>query len=201
MNNQFEHINNSHQKIVEVARELFMEMGYRAVSTRKIAEICGITQPTLYHHFKNKKALYVEVLKSELLKMQTALREIIKKHGNDIEECLFQVTYHILMNKPSSMGQMFHDIEKELGEEDKKEIDKWWIESYQLPIASIFEKGIKEGQIRNPIEFGSYPIPSAYLLLNLISSNYRDVQLQEHIAKEQARFYTNVLLYGLAPLR
>lgn len=200
MDNQYEHINNSHQKIVEVARDLFMKLGYRAVSTRKIAEICGITQPTLYHHFKNKKALYVEVLKSELFKMQTALRKIINTCGDDIEECLFQVTYHILINKPSSMGQMFHDIEKELGEEDKKEIDKWWIESYQLPIASIFEKGIKEGQIRNPVEFGSYPIPSAYLLLNLISSNNREAQLQEHIAKEQARFYTNVLLYGLAPL-
>ena len=199
MDNQFEHINNSHQKIVEVARELFMELGYRAVSTRKIAEICGITQPTLYHHFKNKKALYVEVLKSELFKMQTALKQIIKECGNDIEECLLQVTYHILINKPSSMGQMFHDIEKELGEEDKKEIEKLWIDSYQSPIVSIFEKGIKEGQIRNPVEFGSYPIPSAFLLLNLISSNHRDDQSQEHIAKEQAKFYINVLLHGLAP--
>lgn len=198
MANQFEHFNKSHQKIVEVARDLFMELGYRAVSTRRIAEDCGITQPTLYHHFKNKKAIYVEVLRSELFNMQAALRQIIKRCGDNVEECLFQVIYHILVNKPPSMGQMFHDIEKELDEEHKKKIETWWVESYQEPIASIFDKGIKEGQIRNPAEFGSYPVPSAYLLLNLISSNHTDEKLPEEAAKQQARFYTNVVLYGLA---
>ncbi|MCG3088957.1 TetR/AcrR family transcriptional regulator [Sporosarcina cyprini] len=196
MFNQFEHIHNSHQKIVEVARDLFMELGYRAVSTRRIAEECGITQPTLYHHFKNKKAIYVEVLKSELFTMQMALKRIIERCGDDLEECLFQVTYHILINKPSSMGQMFQDIAKELDMEHQKKIKDWWVEAYQEPIASIFEKGIKEGQVRNPAEFGSYPIPSAYLLLNLISSNHTEEQ--EDAAKQQARLYTNVLLYGLA---
>lgn len=198
MSNQLEHDSKTHQKIVKVARDLFMELGYRAVSTRRIADVCGITQPTLYHHFKSKKELYVEVLKSELLDMQIALDRIIKRFEDDLEECLFQVTYYILINKPAAIGQMFHDIEKELDEEHQKEIGKRWIEAYQAPIASIFEKGIKEGKLRNPAEFGSYPVPSAYLLLNLISSKNTDHQLQEHVAKEQARLYTNVMLYGLA---
>lgn len=198
MNNRFEYGNKTHQKIVKVARDLFMEFGYRAVSTRRIADACGITQPTLYHHYPNKKTIYLEVLKSELFDMQTALKRIIKRCGDNLEECVFQVTYYILINKPSSMGQMFHDIKNELDEEHQKEIQQWWIESYQAPIASIFEKGIKEGKIRNPAEFGSYPVPSAYLLLSLISSKHMEQQVPEHVAKEQARLYTKVILYGLA---
>lgn len=188
----------THQKIIKVAHELFMDLGYRAVSTRKIAEACGITQPTLYHHFANKKAIYLEVLRTELFEMQNALNRIIRRFGHDIEECLFQVTHYILLNKPSSMGQMFHDIEKELNQEHQDLIQKWWIESYQDPIASIFEKGMKDMKLRDPSEFGSFPVPSAYLLLSLLSSKNTDYKMNEDLAKEQARFYTNVILYGLS---
>lgn len=190
--------NHTHQKIVKIAQELFMELGYRAVSTRRIAEACGITQPTLYHHFSNKKAIYMEVLRAELLDMQSALNRIIKRFDNDIEECIFQVTYYILINKPPSMGQMFHDIERELNKEEQDQIREWWVASYQDPIASIFEKGIKDKKLRNPTEFGSFPVPTTYLLLGLLSSKDTDYKMKENMAKDQARFYTNVILYGLS---
>lgn len=188
---------NTHHKIVRVAHDLFMEHGFRAVSTRNIADACGLTQPTLYHHFKNKKALYLEVLRSELFDMQTALERIIKR-CDDLEECLFQVTYYILINKPASISQMFRDIEKELDAGHRSKIKTWWIDAYQAPIASIFERGVKKGEIRNPDEFGSYPAASAYLLLNLISTNDSEQQHKEKMAKDQAKLYTKVILYGLA---
>jgi AcrR family transcriptional regulator len=188
----------THKKIVKAAHKLFMDLGYRAVSTRRIAEACGITQPTLYHHFSNKKAIYMEVLRTELVDMQNALSRIIKRFEDDIEECLLQVTYYILINKPPSMGQMFHDIQKELNQEHQGIVRKWWMESYQDPIASIFEKGIKDHKLRDPAEIGSDPVSSAYLLLSLISSRNTDYKLKESLAKEQARFYVKVILYGLS---
>ncbi|PAE23252.1 TetR/AcrR family transcriptional regulator [Bacillus sp. 7894-2] len=190
--------NDTHKKIVKAALKLFMDLGYRAVSTRRIAEACGITQPTLYHHFSNKKAIYMEVLRTELVDMQRALSRIIKRFEDDIEECLIQVTYYILINKPPSMGQMFHDIQKELDQEHQGIVRKWWMESYQDPIASIFEKGIKDQKLRDPAEIGSDPVSSAYLLLSLISSRNTDYKLKESLAKEQARFYVKVILYGLS---
>ena len=54
------------QRILAVARSLFMTRGYRAVSTREIAEAVGVTQPALYHHFAGKEELYVAVLEEEL---------------------------------------------------------------------------------------------------------------------------------------
>lgn len=56
----------TYQTIIKTAQRLFMESGYRAVSTRQIAKICGITQPALYHHFKNKQDLYIAVLQDAL---------------------------------------------------------------------------------------------------------------------------------------
>jgi len=40
--------------VLQAARRLFLEFGFHAVSTRQIAEACGLTQPALYHHFANK---------------------------------------------------------------------------------------------------------------------------------------------------
>lgn len=194
----YQNSNQTREKIVKVAHELFMELGYRAVSTRRIAEASGITQPSLYHHFANKKAIYMEVIRTELFEAKSALNRIIKRFQDDMEECLFQTTYYLLISKPSSMGQMFHDIEKELDQEYQIQIEKWWIESYLDPIASIFEKGIKEKKLRDPSQFGSYPVSSTYLLLSLISSKSTDYKMNESKAKEQARFYTNVILYGLS---
>lgn len=42
------------RQIVEVALRLFGELGVHNVSTRRIAESVGITQPSLYAHFKSR---------------------------------------------------------------------------------------------------------------------------------------------------
>ena len=47
------------QIILSVASELFMTKGFKNTSTREIALKANITQPNLYHHFKNKKELYL----------------------------------------------------------------------------------------------------------------------------------------------
>ena len=48
--------------VVDVAMELFGEVGYRSASLREIAARCGITHPGLLHHFSTKAALLSAVL-------------------------------------------------------------------------------------------------------------------------------------------
>ncbi|MDN6125686.1 MAG: TetR/AcrR family transcriptional regulator, partial [Lactiplantibacillus plantarum] len=51
----------THQAILDTARELFLRNGYDATSTRDIANAIGITQPALYHHFKDKEVSFLAV--------------------------------------------------------------------------------------------------------------------------------------------
>jgi len=44
-------------RIVEVARGLFNEQGYGAVSTAALAEACGIAEGHLWYHYKTRRAL------------------------------------------------------------------------------------------------------------------------------------------------
>lgn len=45
------------KKILKEAQILFMQKGYKSTSTREIAQQSKITQPALYHHFKDKETI------------------------------------------------------------------------------------------------------------------------------------------------
>ena len=47
------------ERLLDSAAELFAKQGYAGVSMRDIAGEVGITQAAIYHHFSNKDALYV----------------------------------------------------------------------------------------------------------------------------------------------
>src|SRR6266480_2719091 len=50
------------RKLLTHAKQLFVTLGYQATTTEKIARAAGVTEPVLYRHFENKRALFLEVL-------------------------------------------------------------------------------------------------------------------------------------------
>jgi AcrR family transcriptional regulator len=48
-------------RIVSVARQLFAENGYADTSINDLVNAAGVTRGALYHHFKDKTALFAEV--------------------------------------------------------------------------------------------------------------------------------------------
>lgn len=154
--------------IVHTARKLFMEYGYRAVSTRRIAQECGLTQPALYHHFSNKQSLYLEVIRTELETNKHGLERIVKRY-DDTKQMLFHVVSFILLHKPENLSQMMHDISHELQKEHLPVIAVWWKEAYMDPVKGIFEKGMAEGTFRTRSQYGLNPENAAHMLLSLMS--------------------------------
>ena len=52
------------QKILDKALELFSERGYDAVSVGEIAQAVGIKAPSLYNHFPGKQAIFDAIVES-----------------------------------------------------------------------------------------------------------------------------------------
>lgn len=50
------------RQLLAQAKQLFVTLGYQHTTTEKIAQAAGVTEPVLYRHFANKKALFLEVL-------------------------------------------------------------------------------------------------------------------------------------------
>ena len=52
----------SHQKVLEAAREEFMEYGYENASMRRIGQRCDMTAAGLYRHCKDMAGLFGELV-------------------------------------------------------------------------------------------------------------------------------------------
>jgi TetR/AcrR family transcriptional repressor of mexJK operon len=52
------------EKIMEAARELFEQNGFASATTREIAQKAGVSEVTLFRHFKCKRSLFEETLHS-----------------------------------------------------------------------------------------------------------------------------------------
>src|SRR5205085_9831665 len=50
------------RQLLAHAKQLFVTLGYQDTTTEKIARAAGVSEPVLYRHFENKKALFLEVL-------------------------------------------------------------------------------------------------------------------------------------------
>jgi AcrR family transcriptional regulator len=71
-------------QILKAGERLFAERGYDGVSMRDIvAETALRNQASLYHHFRNKQALYEAVLKRDLEQILALMPE---RHGNTTAE-------------------------------------------------------------------------------------------------------------------
>jgi hypothetical protein len=87
------------EKILKVAADEFARIGYDGLSMNSLVEKLEINKATVYYHFKDKKALYKEVIKHEMKKNNDNVKTIFKE--NKDPENLFKsyINAHILSIK------------------------------------------------------------------------------------------------------
>ncbi len=61
------------ETILEVARKLFLEHGYRKTSMRSIAKESGVTLSNIYNYFKNKNEILEVILQPVLMDLEQML--------------------------------------------------------------------------------------------------------------------------------
>lgn len=62
--------------ILEQAAALFAQRGYPATSMNEVAQACGLSKPTLYHYFRDKDALLVNIAEEHVTRLQTVVQAI-----------------------------------------------------------------------------------------------------------------------------
>jgi AcrR family transcriptional regulator len=63
-------------EILAAAKALFLKEGVESVSTRKLAQLVGLSQTGIYVYFKSKQAILVALIDASFKKLGTALSEI-----------------------------------------------------------------------------------------------------------------------------
>ncbi|MBN2500070.1 MAG: TetR/AcrR family transcriptional regulator [Anaerolineales bacterium] len=134
------------ERILNVAEELFMEGGYRAVSIRDIAQACDVTNAALYYHFPNKAALFREVIERYAQHFQDQLREAIDMGGSTREQAGGVLKrFAVLM---SAREAPIFSGRRELKElQDPQEAQRIY-HSILEPLDDVLRKAIERGELK-----------------------------------------------------
>jgi AcrR family transcriptional regulator len=73
------------EKILAIATEEFSKYGYDAVSMNNLAQRLDVNKATIYYHYKDKKSLYQEVVKSLLEDNIEKIEEVMSSYNDPIE--------------------------------------------------------------------------------------------------------------------
>jgi AcrR family transcriptional regulator len=154
--------------ILAAARKLFMANGYRAVSTRQVAEAVGLTQPALYHHFATKEDLYVAVAQGEVARLRAGIERVTRREG-PTRERLTNLARFMLTTVDYDFPLMYHDMGTELGEASRAALGAAFYGGIIAPVAALFAAGQAAGDLRDAEAGGLSPAESAGLFMSFVA--------------------------------
>ncbi|MEP7303680.1 MAG: TetR/AcrR family transcriptional regulator [Caldimonas sp.] len=64
------------EQILARAAKLFARRGYTATSMNEVAEACGVSKPSLYHYFHDKRQLLVEIAAAHIARLEALVDEV-----------------------------------------------------------------------------------------------------------------------------
>jgi len=64
------------EAILQHAAALFARSGYPATSMNQVAEACGLSKATLYHYYRDKYAMLVEIAEGHVTRLQALVDEV-----------------------------------------------------------------------------------------------------------------------------
>lgn len=150
------------QKILEKALELFSTQGYDSVSVGEIAKAVGIKAPSLYNHFPSKQAIFDAIMESTAAQYEVDTDQInihVQNAEQDIpvfteisEDALFekvrQIFEYSLHNEAISRFRRMMTLEQFRSPELAALFSRRYVERVVDYHAGIFRALIAAGEIR-----------------------------------------------------
>ncbi|MGQ9772189.1 TetR/AcrR family transcriptional regulator [Chloroflexus sp.] len=148
-------------RILDVAAQLFMQRGYRAVSINDIIQVAGITKPTLYYYFSDKEELFVQMGLRVLAAMNQPLTNLVTT-DRPLNERL-QAMATVLMGYEGDMRMMRHEMMEHLGEAARAKLSVAFYRYLFDPLTRVIDEAIAAGLIRSDLSSAT----AAMLFLSL----------------------------------
>jgi TetR/AcrR family transcriptional regulator len=93
--------------MLDAATDLFSRKGYRAVSIREIAQRSGVTLSSLYHHFGDKRSLYVAAHLKEFGKSSSRLEAAVARGATPQQRLLsFTTELCCVLSEPGPLFKL-----------------------------------------------------------------------------------------------
>lgn len=140
--------------VTDGARQVFVELGYERANMDEIARRAGVSKATLYSYFPDKRALFVEIYRAEVLRLadsaldvlrpdtppelalKAAARRLVDWVTSDFALAMYRICVHESPRFPE-IGQAFYENGPELGRARLGEYLRAAVRSHMLVIDDI----------------------------------------------------------------
>lgn len=170
------------EKILDACFSVFAIKGYTKTTTAMLAEAAGISKALIFHHFGNKKNLYLSLVKRSFEKMVPQVEQQIPNEYRDFFEAKEQIGFHKIdyFNKNPLLARFMYEAFYMTPEELKKDMNILNIQIQSQYSGEhedqekMMKRLFKEIPLRKGVDWNQ-----AYELINLVSEYFRKKLMAE----------------------
>ena len=156
----------TYDKILQTARRLFVQQGYTATSMRQVAETAGIGKATIYHHFPDKQAIVLALLKKNTTNMDETL-QLVRAETDPRRR--IQVATQTSVRFLFEAADIMQIVRREVpgGREQLQAGYMAFFQEYMALLADAIRRGAEQGIFR-PVD----PSAAARVLMTMIQGTF-----------------------------
>jgi AcrR family transcriptional regulator len=144
------------EEVLRAAALAFMKRGYNGTSIDDIADQLRATKGRVYHYYRTKQAIYLDVRRSQLSRLLAALEEAAAEPGPPDERLRRMISTQIQLvesDRPAmylALGSRFVDVPMEANEDLTKALEQIEAMRHRLEdmFRSVVEEGVRTGVFR-----------------------------------------------------
>jgi AcrR family transcriptional regulator len=190
-------------RLLDVATKLFMERGFDCTSIDAVAETAGVSKPTVYARYRDKRDLFTAVLRATIqrwLAPLSAAAEAAKVNPKSIETTLHDLSRHLLAHASTPEVVMLRRTlaaqAVQFPEVAKLGYEEGWLRGVRA-IAILLQQFADRGQIKI-----DDPAISADLFLSLMLGNtdkHHGIATRPKIQEQRREAAVKLFLNGVRP--
>ncbi len=180
----------THDRILHVSSEMFMQFGYEHVSLMHIAKQCDVTKATLYYYYSNKANLFTKAF-CFILGMVKSVTSQLLQQEKPMKERLIDLAIGHFANARADFGTVMNNAKPFLSEEQISQIHKAENEVH-LVISNFFEEAMKSGKLT---ERDPYFMAQIFMSM-LMAGHHAPVKQRFENHREMARALVDLFWNG-----
>jgi AcrR family transcriptional regulator len=158
--------NDTRQRILDIAEELFSRRGYASVTLRDIANALGMKHASLYYYApEGKKQLFVEVMERNFQRHKQGLTDAIIHADGDLRQQMYAVARWLVSQPPIDFSRMVESDMSEISRAQAEQLITLAYDSIRSPLVAALKQAHNNGKIT----MRNYDL-AAMALISLIQS-------------------------------
>ncbi len=151
------------EQLLDTAAELFARSGYARATTAQLAKAAGVTEPIIYRHFKSKRDLFIELIRTSASRTLKEWQELLKGAKDPAERVRRLLDHNPMVEK----GRFaYRVLLQAITEVNDAEIKKAVVE-HMTELHGFLKREIAAAQKQHKVPDATRPELIAWILIHI----------------------------------